>query len=117
MGEGSIAIQFVHSYLAKVVNMQLRRAPWRSNWRRSRSSPTFPPEDLEWLASRMEVVHFAPGDIVVAEGSPADRMMVILEGEIGSRREHGGRRRPDLLRARGRRDGHAAVFAADAFSR
>jgi signal transduction histidine kinase len=46
-----------------------------------------PPQDLEWLASRMEVVRFAPGEIVISEGSPADRMVVILEGEISSRRE------------------------------
>ena len=46
-------------------------------------------EDLEWLASRMEVVHFNQGDIVVTEGSPADRMMVLLEGEATMRGEHG----------------------------
>jgi signal transduction histidine kinase len=47
------------------------------------------PEDLSWLASQMEVVHFAAGEIVTAEGSPADRMIVVLEGELGGRREHG----------------------------
>jgi signal transduction histidine kinase len=36
----------------------------------------------------MELTHFAPGDVVIAEDSAADRMMVILEGEIASRREH-----------------------------
>jgi signal transduction histidine kinase len=46
-------------------------------------------EDLSWLASRMEVVHYAPGDLVIEEDSPADRMIVILEGEIASRRERG----------------------------
>jgi signal transduction histidine kinase len=48
-----------------------------------------PSEDLAWLASRMELVHFKPGDIVVTEGSPADRMIVILEGEISIQREQG----------------------------
>lgn len=48
-----------------------------------------PLEDLEWLASRMELVHFKPGDIVVTEGSPADRMFVILEGELSMQREQG----------------------------
>src|SRR5438270_14064209 len=47
------------------------------------------PEDLSWLASHMEVAHFAPGEIVTVEASPADRMFVILEGEIAGRREHG----------------------------
>jgi signal transduction histidine kinase len=48
-----------------------------------------PSEDLAWLASLMEVVHFKPGDIVVTEGSPANRMIVILEGEISIQREQG----------------------------
>lgn len=39
-------------------------------------------EDLLWLASQMRLVHFKPGDVIAAEGSPADRMMVILEGEM-----------------------------------
>jgi len=47
------------------------------------------PEDLVWLASRMELVHFRPGDIVITEGSPADRMIVILEGELSIQREQG----------------------------
>ena len=47
------------------------------------------PEDLSWLASQMEVGDFAPGEIVTAEDSPADRMLVILKGEINIRREHG----------------------------
>jgi signal transduction histidine kinase len=47
------------------------------------------PEDVSWLASQMEVARFAPGEIVTLEDSPADRMIVILEGEIAGRREHG----------------------------
>jgi signal transduction histidine kinase len=48
-----------------------------------------PSEDLAWLASRMELVQYKAGDLVVAEGSPADRMIAILEGEIAARREQG----------------------------
>jgi signal transduction histidine kinase len=44
-------------------------------------------EDLAWLAERMEVVHFNPGDVIATEGSPADRMWVVLEGEVRGRRE------------------------------
>ncbi len=46
-------------------------------------------DDLAWLASRMELVQSKPGDIVVTEGSPADRMFVILEGELAMQREQG----------------------------
>ena len=38
-------------------------------------------EDLLWLASRMELANYQLGEVVVTEGSPADRMMIILEGE------------------------------------
>jgi len=47
------------------------------------------PEDLTWLASRMEVAHYQPGDVLAEEGSQADRLMVILEGEIYGQRERG----------------------------
>ena len=47
------------------------------------------PEDVSWLASQMEVAHFAPGEILTVEDSPADRMIVILKGEIAGRRERG----------------------------
>jgi len=49
-----------------------------------------PAEDLSWLASRMEVAHYAAGDLLVAEDSPADRMIIILEGEIAGRSERNG---------------------------
>lgn len=48
-----------------------------------------PAEELNWLASRMEVRRYEPGDVVIQEDSEADRMMVILEGETAGRREHG----------------------------
>jgi signal transduction histidine kinase len=47
-------------------------------------------EDLNWLASNMEVATYAAGDLILEEDAPADRMVVILEGEIGGRREQGG---------------------------
>lgn len=40
--------------------------------------------DLEWLASRMTESVFEPGEAAVQEGQPADRMFVLLEGEIRS---------------------------------
>ncbi len=45
-------------------------------------------EDLSWLAARMELVRYNPGDIIVPEGAPADRMLVLLEGETRGQREH-----------------------------
>jgi CRP-like cAMP-binding protein len=43
--------------------------------------------DLDWLAARMELIHYSPGDLVVEEGAAADRMFVILEGETRGQRE------------------------------
>jgi signal transduction histidine kinase len=41
-----------------------------------------PPEGLEWLASQMTPLELAPGEIGVRAGEPADRMIVLLEGEM-----------------------------------
>jgi signal transduction histidine kinase len=47
------------------------------------------PEDgLSWLAASMELHHYNPGDVIIPEGAPADRMMVLLEGETRGQREH-----------------------------
>jgi signal transduction histidine kinase len=45
-------------------------------------------EDLGWLASLMEVAHYEQGDVILEEDSPADRLIIILEGEVAGRREH-----------------------------
>jgi signal transduction histidine kinase len=43
-----------------------------------------PPDGLEWLASQMSLIELEPGEISVHAGDPADRMIVLLEGEIRS---------------------------------
>lgn len=45
-------------------------------------------DDLAWLAAHMEVFDYNTGDIVIEEGAPADRMMVLLAGETRGQREH-----------------------------
>ncbi len=47
-------------------------------------------EDLAWLSERMEVVRFEPGEVMSVEGSVADRLIVVLDGEIVGQQEHGG---------------------------
>lgn len=52
---------------------------------RLRQIPVFsdlPEDGLEWLASHMELVHYAEGELLAREGDVADRMLAILEGEI-----------------------------------
>lgn len=46
-------------------------------------------EQLTWLAEHFEERWLEPGDAAVVEGSPADRMMVLLAGELHVRREKG----------------------------
>src|SRR6266705_747313 len=48
-----------------------------------------PQDDLEWFVSQCEEVRTPVGEITVKEGSPAERMFVILEGELRARRENG----------------------------
>jgi signal transduction histidine kinase len=49
-----------------------------------------PFEDRLWLARHGEEVVAQPGDILFEEGTPADRMILILKGELHVRRHSGG---------------------------
>jgi len=49
-----------------------------------------PLEDRLWLARHGNEVIAQPGDILFEEGNPADRMILILKGEIHVRRHSGG---------------------------
>jgi signal transduction histidine kinase len=46
-------------------------------------------EDLAWFISQCQERHAAPGDIIVREGDTPEYMMVMLEGEMRARAEHG----------------------------
>ncbi len=46
-------------------------------------------EELTWLAEHVTEQWLEPGEAAVAEGSPADRMMMLVEGEMQIRREKG----------------------------
>ena len=41
-----------------------------------------PGKQLDWFLERATEVRLAPGEIYVRKGDPADRMMVLLEGEL-----------------------------------
>ncbi len=47
------------------------------------------PEDLLWFISVSEERHAGPGEIIMREGDPPDYMLVMLEGEMRARAEHG----------------------------
>ncbi len=49
-----------------------------------------PDDDVHWLASQMTLITLEPGEIFLREGSPADRLFVILEGEFRGTRESDG---------------------------
>jgi signal transduction histidine kinase len=44
-----------------------------------------PNEQLDWFLAQSTEVRFATGDVYVRAGDPADRMMVVLEGELTAR--------------------------------
>src|SRR5215467_1735017 len=46
-------------------------------------------DDLAWFVSQCRELRTPVGEITVREGSPADSMFVILEGELRARRENG----------------------------
>ncbi len=47
-------------------------------------------EDLEWFIGHAEERRAKPGEAVTVEDSPAELMLVLLEGEIRGRREADG---------------------------
>ncbi len=49
-----------------------------------------PFEDRLWLARHGEELVMQPGDVLFEEGSPADRMILMLKGEIHVQRTHNG---------------------------
>src|SRR6266403_5074448 len=58
-----------------------------------RKVPAFadlPQDDLEWLISRAEEKRAKPGEAVTMEDTPAELMVVLLEGEMRGRREADG---------------------------
>lgn len=46
-----------------------------------------PDEQLDWFLDHATEIRLAPGDVYVRSGDPADRMMVVLEGELQARFE------------------------------
>jgi signal transduction histidine kinase len=46
-------------------------------------------DQLAWLAERMVERRLAQGEVSIEEGTPADRMAVVIEGEFQARREKG----------------------------
>jgi signal transduction histidine kinase len=49
-----------------------------------------PDDDLAWLASQMTVAEIEAGEVFLREGEPADRMFMILQGELRGQRESDG---------------------------
>jgi signal transduction histidine kinase len=47
-------------------------------------------DQLAWFASNAEELVLNTGDVPIHEGTPADALFVLLEGEIRGRQEHGG---------------------------
>ena len=48
-----------------------------------------PQDDLLWFVSQCKEYRVAVGSIIMREGDPADSMLIMLEGEMRARSEHG----------------------------
>src|SRR5262245_15469604 len=49
-----------------------------------------PESELEWLAARGTIEHFAPGDLVARKGLPVDHLYIIIKGHISHFSDQGG---------------------------
>src|SRR5205807_6050936 len=62
-----------------------------------RKVPAFvdqPQADLEWFVAQSEELRVEVGGIIVKEDTPADKMLVMFEGEMRARREQGSQDGP-----------------------
>ena len=58
-----------------------------------RRVPTFeglPDDQIAWFLSQSEELHLKPGEFYTRQGDPADKMSVVLEGQLEARGELGG---------------------------
>jgi signal transduction histidine kinase len=58
-------------------------------------------DQLKWFVSNGKQLVLSPGDTLLHEGDPADRLFVLLEGEIRGRRENGGADAPGFAAGSG----------------
>jgi signal transduction histidine kinase len=58
--------------------------------RRSRLFAELPDDDVAQLAATSDAVDLAPGEVLMAEGSPPDAMYVVTDGELEVSRASGG---------------------------
>jgi signal transduction histidine kinase len=49
-----------------------------------------PEDQIEWFIGQADELHFKAGDTLIAPGTPADAMFILLEGELQARGEIGG---------------------------
>ena len=72
VGEGSIAVQFVHQYLKSVLNATLRKVSLFTELKDNELRCVEQGEEL-W---------FSPGEEFITEGEPAENFYVLLDGQV-----------------------------------
>ena len=70
--------------------MTTEQQPLAAELRSIKVFADLPEIDLEWLASRMQLVVLQPAEVFSREGAPATYLYAILEGELRARRESDG---------------------------
>jgi signal transduction histidine kinase len=55
--------------------------------------------EIDWLAENAEEMHLADGEVVSREGEPAERMSIVLAGELRGRNEKGAATRTFIAQA------------------
>ena len=81
--------------------------------RRVPSFEGLPDDQITWFLSQSEELHLKPGEFYTRQGDPADKMTVILEGQVEARGELSGETDRDFHESR-RYHWQAAVFQDEA---
>ena len=87
-----LALERVHPEVRQALD-QHRRAHTLQRFLRTHSAlAAVPPEGLREMAGELREVRYAAGDLVLAQGDPADCLLIVLDGRLRVFRASGGRR-------------------------
>jgi len=69
-----------------------------------------PPEQLESVATTLQAIQVDAGDVIVRQGSPADRFFIVVEGEVEVVQDVGGEPRRVATLSNGQFFGEMAIL-------
>lgn len=87
-----LALERVHPEVRQALDRHRRTHTLQRFLRTHSAFATVPPEGLREMAGELREVRYAAGDLVLAQGEPADCLLIVLDGRLRVFRASDGRR-------------------------